>query len=34
MENSSHTPFFEERERYMQLVSDFLKLGVKEAEGE
>ncbi|PCH39111.1 proline-specific peptidase [Wolfiporia cocos MD-104 SS10] len=26
MENSSHTPFWEERERYMQLVNDFLKL--------
>lgn len=26
LENSTHTPFWEERERYMQLVSDFLKL--------
>ncbi|OJT01711.1 L-amino acid amidase [Trametes pubescens] len=25
-ENSSHTPFFEERERYMQVVAGFLKL--------
>ena len=25
-ENSSHTPFWEERERFMQLVGDFLKL--------
>ncbi|KAI0646400.1 proline-specific peptidase [Trametes meyenii] len=25
-ENSSHTPFLEERERYIQLVGDFLKL--------
>ena len=24
-ENSSHTPYWEEPERYMQLVSDFLK---------
>ncbi|KAI0362157.1 proline iminopeptidase [Trametes cingulata] len=27
-ENSSHTPFFEERERFMQLVAGFLKLDV------
>jgi pimeloyl-ACP methyl ester carboxylesterase len=26
LENSSHTPFFEERERYMQLVAEFLSL--------
>ncbi len=27
-ENSSHTPFWEERERFMQLVRDFLELKV------
>ncbi|KAF8056959.1 proline iminopeptidase [Lyophyllum atratum] len=32
LENSSHTPFFEERDRYMQLISDFLKLEVKEGQ--
>ena len=26
LENSSHTPMFEERERYIQLVGEFLKL--------
>ena len=25
-ENSSHTPFFEERERYMKVLADFLEL--------
>jgi pimeloyl-ACP methyl ester carboxylesterase len=25
LENSTHTPFFEERERYFQLIADFLE---------
>ncbi|KAI0360574.1 proline-specific peptidase [Trametes cingulata] len=28
LENSSHTPFYEERELFMQLIADFLKLEV------
>lgn len=26
--NSAHVPFFEERERYMQVVGDFLTLAI------